>query len=130
MRRLGLYLFLALALLLVACCGQETTDEAVIEDTIRGYVETFNAGDFTQCLSYFTGYGDEEDALAFLAYIRGLSGPLELREVKDIAIFPVAVPGGSPTATVTVIFTITGEESTDQIRLEKIDDHWKIVWEQ
>jgi ketosteroid isomerase-like protein len=132
MKRLLLVVcMLLVGLLLVAGCGGGPTSEAAaIEDTIRGYVTTYNAEDFDKCLTYFTDYEDKEDALAFLSFARGLSGPLELREINDIAIVPVAVPGGSRTATATVIFTITGEESTDQIRLKEVDGHWKIIWEQ
>jgi len=130
-KRILLVCLLAIGLLVMASCGGGSSREATaIEDTIRGYVTTFNAGDFTRCLTYFTDYGDEGDALAFLSYMRSLSGPLELREVKDIAIFPPAVPGGGQTATANVTFTITGEESTTQIRLEKVNGHWKIIWEQ
>jgi hypothetical protein len=120
---------IVIAALLAGCGGsQPTGDNADIEDTIEGYVTTFNAGDFTQCLAYFTGYGDEEEARAFLSFMRNLSGELELRKVKDIAIVPPAVPGGSPTATATVVFTVAGEEGTDQMQLRKVDGQWKIVW--
>jgi hypothetical protein len=119
------------ATLLMACGRDMSKDEAAtIEDTIRGYVVTFNAENFDKCLTYFTDYEDKEDALVFLSFIRSLSGPLELLEIKDIVIFPPAVPGSSHTATATVTFTITGEESTDQIQLKKVNDQWKIVWEQ
>ena len=110
--------------------GWPTSEAAAIEDTIRGYVTTFNAEDFDKCLTYFADYGDKEDALAFLSFIRSLSGPLELREIKDIAIFPPDQPGNSQTATATVIFIITGEEGIDQIRLKEINGKWKIIWEQ
>jgi len=122
---------LLLVTLLIGCGRDASTREAAaIEDTIKGYVTTFNAEDFDKCLTYFTDYGDEEDALAFLSFIRSLSGPLELREIRDTAIFPPAVPGSGQTATATVTAAILGEESTDYIRLKKIDDHWKIIWEQ
>ena len=115
---------------MVSCGGGTTKDVTAIEETIRGYVTTFNAEDFDKCLTYFTDYEDKEDALAFLSYMRNLSGPLELREVKDIAIFPPAVPGSSQTATAAVSFTtIMGEEGTDQIGLKKVDSKWKIVWD-
>jgi ketosteroid isomerase-like protein len=115
------------------------TVEETIEDTIRGYIAAYNAEDFTTCLTYFTDYGDEEDALAFLSFIRNLSGPLELREIKDITIFPpLAPPAVYPpnvprigqTATATVVFTIGGVEGTDQLQLKEVNDKWKIVWEQ
>ncbi len=131
MKRILFICLLVIGLSLMTSCGGGTNREArAAEDTIRGYATTFDAGDFAQCLTYFTDYEDEEDALAFLSYMRSLSGPLELREIKDIAIFPPAVPGSGQTATATVTFTITGEESTDQIRLKKVNGKWKIIWEQ
>jgi len=121
-----------LTVTLLTACGRDVSkgEDATIEDTIRGYVTTFNAEDFDKCLNYFTDYADREDALAFLSFIRSFSGPLELREFKDIAIFPPAVPGSGHTATATITVTISGEESTDQIQLKKVDDKWKIIWEQ
>ena len=115
---------MVLAALFCASCssGEEIGDSAAIEDTIRSYVTTFNAEDFIQCLTYFTGYEDEEDALAFLSYMRNLSGELELKKVKDISI-------SSPTtATATVVFTIAGEEGTDQMQMRQVGGQWKIVW--
>jgi len=132
MKRIILVCLLVAGLLLAASCrggsNGEATASMVIEDTIRGYVTTFNAEDFDKCLTYFTDYGDEEDALAFLSYMKGISGSLELQEIKDIGIVPVAVPGGSRTATATIIFTISGKEGTDQIRLKEVDGDWKIIW--
>jgi len=134
MKRILVVCMLVVWLLLMVSCGggtsREATDATAIEDTIRGYVTTFNAGDFTQCLTYFADYGDEGDALAFLSYMRSLSGELELKKIEDIAIFPPAVPGSGQTATATVTFTILGEESTDQMQLKKVDGKWKIIWEQ
>jgi hypothetical protein len=113
---------IAVATLLIVCGGNESAgDNADIENTIRGYFTTFNGGDFTQCLTYFTGYEDEEDALAFLQFMRGMSGELQLREIKDIALV-------DQTATATVVFTIAGEPGTDRMQLRKADDRWKIVW--
>lgn len=113
------------ALLSASCsCGEESGDSAAIEGTIRGYITTFNAGDFNQCLTYFTGYDDEEDALAFLSYMRNLSGEMEMKKVQDVSI-------SSPTtATATVIFTMLGEEGTDQMQMRKVDSEWKILWEE
>ena len=124
MRRILLVCLLVIGLLLMASCGGGSSREATaVEDTIRGYVTKFNAGDYTRCLTYFTDYGDEEDALAFLSYMRSISGELELREIKDIAIT-------GKNATATVVFTIVGEDNTDQVQLKKVQGQWKIIWEQ
>ena len=118
-----------MAVVLAGCGGDGPDgDNKDIENTIKGYVTTYNAGDFTGCLTYFTGYEDEEEARTFLSNMRSLSGELELREVKDIAIGPPAVPGSGPTATATVVFTIAGEEGTDQMQLTQVDGKWKLVW--
>ena len=116
---------------LIGCGGDESAkDSDAVRDTIDGYYTTFNAEDFDKCLTYFTDYGDKDDALSFLSYMRSISGPLEVRKIRDINIFPPAVPGSGYTATSTVTFTITGEESTDQIQLKKVNEMWKIIWEQ
>ena len=113
------------ALFSVSCSsGEENGDSAAIEGTIRGYVNTYNAEDFVQCLTYFTGYDDEEDARAFLSYMRNLSGEMELKKVKDVS---VSTP---TTATATVMFTMLGENSTDQMHMMKVGGEWKIVWEE
>jgi len=62
--------------------------------------------------------------------MRGLSGELVLKEIKDIEIHPVAVPRGSRTATASVTFTFIDEDGTDQMQLKEVDGSWKIVWEQ
>ena len=116
-------LIFILVLGLSTACGRKAanSDHVAIENTIRGYVTTYNAQDYAQCLTYFTGYGDEEEALASLSRMRGLSGELELRKIGDIVIT-------DQTARANVAFTILGEEGTDQILLKKADGHWKIVW--
>jgi hypothetical protein len=124
--------WLVAGILLIASCGegsQESRDARTIEDTIRDYIATYNNEDFNNCLACFTGYEDRDDALAFLSFTRGLSGELELKEIKEISIFPVAVPGGSRTATASVTFTMLGEESTDLMQLMEADGSWKLIWE-
>ena len=125
MQRILSVLVVVLAVLLavgtLVACGEGVNDERAIEDTIEGYVETYNSQDFVQCLTYFSDYGNEADALAFLAYMRSISGELELVEVKDILI-------SYTTASATVVFIIAGEESTDQMQLRHVNSKWKIVW--
>ncbi len=69
MRRILLLCWLVAGSFLTVSCGgtsQENTDTTTIEDTIRGYVTTFNTEDFDKCLTYLTDYEDKEDTLAFL----------------------------------------------------------------
>lgn len=125
MQKILSVLVVVLAVLLavgtLVACGEGVNDERAIEDTIEGYVETYNSQDFVQCLTYFSDYGNEADALAFLAYMRSISSELELVEVKDILI-------SYTTASATVVFIIAGEESTDQMQLRQVNSKWKIVW--
>jgi len=108
----------------MACGGGAANDErAAIEDTIRGYVRTFNAGDFTQCLTYFIDYGDEAEALASLSWMRGFLGEITLQGIDDIAI-------SGETATALVTSLIWGEPDTDQMHFKKENGVWKIVWAQ
>jgi hypothetical protein len=125
--------WLIAGLLLTASCGgdsKESSDESAIEDIIKEYVAMYNDEDFDNYLNCFTGYEDKEDALAFLSFTRSFSGELELKEIKDITIVPVAVPGGNRTATASVTFIMSGEEGTDLMQLEEVDSSWKITWEQ
>ena len=104
-------------------CGKESGDRAAIGDTIKGYISSYNASNFEECITYFTDYGDKEDAISELTFFRSLSGELGYRKVKDIVI-------SGQTATVSVVFTIGGEEGTDMMQLRKVDGKWKIIWEQ
>jgi len=65
MRRRLLVCMMVVGLLAMASCGGGSSREATaIEDTIRGYLAAYNAEEFGTCLTYFTGYEDEDDALA------------------------------------------------------------------
>jgi|GEM_PF-4171105 len=113
---------LIVSLLTTACCGgSSSADEIAIEDTIRGYITTYNAGNLAQCLTYFTDYEDETEALASLSFMRGFLGEITLQSIDDLAI-----SGETATATVTIL--IWGEPDTDQMHLRKENGVWKIVW--
>jgi len=118
----GILVVAVTAGILVPILWRDGGEHSAIEDTIRGYVEAYNAQDYDQCLTYFTDYGDEADALGDLAFYRSLSGELGYRRIDDIAI-------SGQTATVTVVFVIGGEEGTDQMQLKKVNGKWKIIWE-
>ena len=119
----GVVVALVTAGILVPILWRDGGEHSAIEDTIRGYVETYNAQDYAQCLTYFTDYGDEADAVGALEFFRSLSGELEYRQIKDIAI-------SGQIATATVVFVIGGEEATDQMQLKKVNGKWKIIWKQ
>jgi hypothetical protein len=96
-----------------------------IEQVIRGYVSSYNASNFEETLTYFTGFDDSQDALAYLAFLRSQSGELTLVNFDSGS---VAVTGN--VARVPVDFIIMGEQSSQWISLEKENGSWKILWEQ
>jgi len=128
-RILYTFLLVICVLVMTSCEVGSNKETAAVEDTIRGYVAAFNDEDFDKCLTYFTDYEDREDALAFLSFMRDLSGPLELKKIGDTTIVPVAVPGDRRTATASVTFSLAGEDNTDLMQLKEVEGYWKIVWE-
>ena len=114
---------LAVLLSVAACSSGGTGDTEAIKDTIEGYVTAYNAGDFAKCLTYFTDFGEEDDALAFLSSLRDMSGELTLQEVKDISV-------SGQMATAKVVFTVGSEQGTDEMQLKKVQGQWRILWEQ
>ena len=102
--------------------GESNGDSADIRDTIEGFYSAYNARQYGQCLTYFTDYGDETEALNQLTAVRQLTGEWTLKSIKNIQI------SGS-TATAQVTATIGGETETDPMELKKVGGQWKLVWE-
>jgi hypothetical protein len=107
----------------LACGGSANGDKWAIEQTIRGYFSTYNACNYEECLTYFTDYGDKEDALSQLAAFRGLSGELTLVRIGGITI-------ENSTATAEVIGTMHGQTDSQSMTLRREGGRWKILWEQ
>jgi len=121
-----LIMLLFVTSLFVSCGGANSdTNKAEIEQVIRGYVSSYNASDFEETLTYFTGYDNEQDALAYLAFLKSISGELILVNFDQDSI---AVTGN--TARVPVEFIIMGEQGSQWINLQKENGSWKILWEQ
>lgn len=121
-----LIMLLFVTSLFVSCGGANSdTNKAEIEQVIRGYVSSYNASDFEETLTYFTGYDNEQDALAYLAFLKSISGELILVNFDRDSI---AVTGN--TARVPVEFIIMGEQGSQWINLQKENGSWKILWEQ
>ena len=60
-----LIIFLLATLSFVACgSSAAAADRAAIEKVIRGYVSSYNASNFDETLTYFTGFADRQDALS------------------------------------------------------------------
>jgi hypothetical protein len=118
-------MLLLLTLLFVSCGGNTSQDKVAIEQVIRGYVSSYNASNFEDTLACFTGYDDYQDALAYLVFLRSLSGEITLVNFDAASI---SVTGN--TARVPVDFIIMNELSSQWINLEKVNGNWKILWEQ
>lgn len=127
MKTLAIIIMLLLATLsFVACGGSDVaSDRAAIEKVIRGYVSSYNASDFDETLTYFTGFADRQDALSYLAYLRSQSGELTL-----VNFHPDSIAVEGATAKVPVEFSIMGELGFQWIHLKKENGNWKILWEQ
>lgn len=121
-----LIIFLLATLSFVACGSSDVAaDQAAIEKVIRGYVSSYNASNFDETLTYFTGFADRQDALSYLAFLRSQSGELTLVNFDPEGI---AVEGS--TAKVPAEFRIMGEVGFQWIHLKKEEGNWKILWEQ
>ncbi|OGO02375.1 MAG: hypothetical protein A2Y91_07410 [Chloroflexi bacterium RBG_13_54_8] len=126
MKKLLVLCILVVGLLLGCGGGNIEVERAAIGETIRGYVSSYNASDFEECLTYFADYGDREDALSMLAFFRSRSSELTLVDFDLES--SVAVEGS--TARVPVEFIVMGERGSQWIHLKKVEGEWKILWEQ
>jgi hypothetical protein len=121
-----LIMLLFVTSLFVSCGGSNTIqDKEAIGNVIRNYVASYNSSNFEETISYFTGYTDRVDAIAYLAFLRSQSGNLTLVNFDRDSI---AVTGN--TARVPVEFIIMGEQGSQWINLQKENGSWKILWEQ
>jgi ABC-type phosphate transport system substrate-binding protein len=123
----------AVAAVLAGCgCGNGTTNNTeAIRETIYGFVEAYNARDYQQCLSYFTGWdgsSTEEAQLSLLEMARGFTGEMTVEKIEDITI-----SGSTATAVVTSSWEYPDEEGKttnapgEEIRLKKEGSKWKYV---
>lgn len=122
------YLFLVVLttlLLLVSCTQSVASDKEAIEQVIVGYVSSYNANNFGETINYLTGYNDRDDAIAYLAFLKSMSGNITIVNFDKDAI---AVTGN--TAKVPVDFIIQEEVSFQWINLVKEQGYWRILWEQ
>lgn len=121
-----LIMLLFAVFLFVSCgSGDADSDKVAIEKVIRGYVSSYNSSNLEETLTYFTGFDDSQDALAYLAFLRSQSGELTLVNFDSEGI---SVVGN--TAKVPVEFIIMGERSFQWLNLKKENGGWKILWEQ
>jgi hypothetical protein len=127
MKKITLVLVLLFIVSLFVSCsgGNNIQDKEKISDVIRNYVASYNASNFEETISYFTGYSDRQDAIDYLTFLKSMSGNLTLVNFNRDS---VAVTGN--TARVPVEFIIMGEQSSQWINLVKENGSWKMLWTQ
>ncbi len=128
MRKLVLViaLLVAIPVMLVGCAK---SDSAAIKDSINGFVNALNAGDYEKCTDYLVGITDANSD-NITAQLRAVKETyqvgLEVVNIEDIS-----VDGSSATAKVTLKVTFMGQtmEQPTDITLTKVDGKWKFAGE-
>ncbi len=129
-------LVLAIALLMVipamlVGCGAKS-DSAAIKDSINGFVNALNDGDYEKCTDYLVGITDANKA-AIAAELSGVKAYVQSIEVTKIE--EISVDGSSATAKVTLKVTLAAAlggqsmEQTVELPLSKVDGKWKFSGE-
>jgi hypothetical protein len=116
-------LLLGMAVVFVGCGAK--SDSAAVEDTIRGFVSAYNAGDYEKCLNYYDGLSGEERSamLSGMEQSGGSSGEITIESIDNIII-------SDSKATASIKMTWTGDTAeTSQISLVKNDGKWKLSTE-
>jgi hypothetical protein len=113
-------LVLVLGAFVVGCATK--SDEAAVEDSIRGLISAYNAEDYDKCMTYLKGITDEtEDTVkAALAMAHGFVGDINVDKVENVTV------NGS-TATARVTFRMGDETDTSEMTLTKVDGKWKMA---
>lgn len=120
-------LLLAIPVLLVGCGKSES---AAVEDTIRGFVAAFNAGDTEKCTEYAAGITDDLAKATLKAFLDGAKAGVE--KIEIVSIKDVKVNGSTATASVTHKTKLaaslggTTQEGTIEGTLTKEDGKWKL----
>lgn len=132
--------FLLLPALAMNCSSgedNESADRAAVEATIKGYISSYNASDFEECITYFTDYSDEEEAKSALAYFRDLSGELFIRTMSAddppmLAINILEIDESIASVEIELAAYAGSDQSigSDEVDLKKVNGQWKISWEQ
>jgi len=93
-------------------------DSGAIKNVIRDMWNAFNEGNYEQCLTYCTNYGDADEEIAEMTAMKAFTGNVTVESIEIINI------GGS-TAVAYVTLQIADQTDTDVVKLDKIDGSWK-----
>lgn len=90
-----------------------------IKETIKGYWDAYNLGQYSKCLTYCTGVEDEEEEEKRLALGMATMGKITLRGIEDVKI-------ENSKATAMVITIVRGKTGRGLFKLVKQQGKWKI----
>jgi len=97
------------------------SDQAAIEEVMRAFFTAFNARDFDECLTYFTEFGEEAEAVSQLEAVRQLTGEWTFEGIEDMEF-------AKTTVVARVQATIGGWSQLRPMVLKEVDGFWKLIW--
>jgi len=121
---LVLALLVAIPVMLVGC---SKSDSASIKDSINGFVNALNDGDYEKCTDYLVGITDANSD-NITAQLKAVKETYQL-SLEVVKIEEITVDGSSATAKVTLKVTFMGQtmEQPTEITLTKVDGKWKFA---
>ena len=121
---LVLALLVAIPVMLVGC---SKSDSASIKDSINGFVNALNDGDYEKCTDYLVGITDANSD-NITAQLKAVKETYQL-SLEVVKIEEITVDGASATAKVTLKVTFMGQtmEQPTEITLTKVDGKWKFA---
>jgi len=99
-------------------------DPLAIEETVRGFFDSFNGMQYDRCLSQVVMSADvERDRLiGLLRLARYFSGTIDVQRVTNITI-------ADSQATAIVKAIVRSEATKEEVKLAKVGTGWKLLWD-
>ena len=121
---LAIALLVAIPVMLVGCAK---SDSASIKDSINGFVNALNDGDYEKCTDYLVGITDANSD-NITAQLKAVKETYQV-SLEVVKIEEITVDGSSATAKVTLKVTFMGQtmEQPTEITLTKVDGKWKFA---
>ncbi len=122
MKKLLLFISVITIALLLAACGSSSP-----KDVTDNYYKALQKGDYEKALSYTTVKDDDEEIKKEVEKMKSLE-----MDIKDYEIVSETISEDGQTAEVEVKYNFTSsfnsepKESTNTVKLEKLNGKWKI----
>jgi len=99
-------------------------DPLAIEETVRGFFDSFNGMQYDRCLSHVAMSVDaERDRLiGLLRLARYFSGAIDVQRVTNISV-------ADSQASAVVNAMVRGEATKEEVKLVKVGTGWKLLWD-